>query len=306
MVSSDFKTAKFSWFEDGEINVKNNCIDRHLEKSTPALIWERDEPGNHEIWSFSKLSKKVHQIAFQLKEMGVTRGSKVAIYMPTNPTSVACMLACAQLGAVHNVVFAGFSANALAERCRDSNAKVLITTKNLTRGGKTIDIGKKVISEAVKNSGCIEHVLLDGDDWLDETCENVTYHKINENFSEFSENVSLNSEDELFILYTSGSTGKPKGLVHTQAGYLLYAGITHEYIFDYQPGDVYACVADIGWITGHSYVVYGPLANGSTTVVFESTPLYPDAGRYWEMVQRLKINQFYGAPTAIRLLLRYG
>lgn len=310
VVDANFQKAEFRWFDDGVINAKQNCVDRHVDKTTPALIWERDEPGTHETWSYSKLAKKVHQIAFQLKELGVRRGSKVAIYMPTNPTSVAAILACAQLGAVHNVVFAGFSSNALAERCRDSDAKVLITTKHFTRGGKTVDIGKKVIESAVKSAGCIEHVLLDGDDWLENISDGVEYHKIKENSGEngreFCENEPMNSEDELFILYTSGSTGKPKGLVHTHAGYLLYAGITHQYIFDYQPGDIYACVADIGWITGHSYVIYGPLVNGATTVLFESTPTYPDASRYWEMVERLKINQLYTSPTAIRALYACG
>lgn len=306
VLQADFEKAEFRWFNDGELNAKYNCVDRHIERnvSHPALVWERDEPGCHEYWSYTDLANKVHQIAYQLKNLGVTKGSKVAIYMPTNPTSVAAILACAQLGAVHNVVFAGFSANALADRTRDAEAKVVISTTSMTRGGRTINIGDTILYDAVSQSPCVEHVLLDGQDYPSKTAAGVKYHKIEDNQDTFVENETMNAEDELFILYTSGSTGKPKGLVHTQAGYLLYAGMTHEHIFNYKPGDTYACVADIGWVTGHSYVIYGPLVNGATTVLFESTPTFPDPGRYWEMVERLKINQFYTSPTAIRLL--YG
>lgn len=304
----DFNSAKFEWFSDGQINVKENCVDRHVTAfpDKTALIHEPDEPGTHEKISYKQLQTLVHKIAYKLVNIGVKKGDKVAIYMPTNPQSVAAMLACAQIGAVHNVVFAGFSSKALAERIDDSGAKVLLTSEVMVRGGKVIDIYEKIVKDAVDKSSCLQNVLIQGN--LPKTKSKnskVTFNLLEDGSNlEHTKNEALSSEDELFILYTSGSTGKPKGLVHTSAGYLLYAGITHEHIFEYEPNDIYACVADIGWITGHSYVVYGPLANGATTVLFSTTPTYPDAGRYWEMIQRLKINQFYTSPTAIRLL--YG
>uniref|UniRef100_A0A3Q4HQP2 Propionate--CoA ligase n=1 Tax=Neolamprologus brichardi TaxID=32507 RepID=A0A3Q4HQP2_NEOBR len=247
----DLSRGKIKWFEGGKLNVSVNCLDRHVHTCPErvALIWERDEKGSEMKYTYGELLEMTCRLGNLLRRHGVKRGDCVTIYMPTCPLAVASMLACARIGAAHNVVFAGFSADALAERIRDGE------------------------------------MLL-----LNVVCEPAV----------------MNSEDVLFLLYTSGSTGKPKGLVHTQAGYLLYAALTHRYVFSYHDGDVFGCVADIGWITGHSYVVYGPLANGATTVLFESTPIYPDPGRYWDMVERLKINQFYGAPTAIRLLLNYG
>uniref|UniRef100_A0A8C3MVX6 Acetyl-coenzyme A synthetase n=1 Tax=Geospiza parvula TaxID=87175 RepID=A0A8C3MVX6_GEOPR len=247
------------------------------------------------------------RLANTLKKYGIQKGDRVAIYMSVSPLSVAAMLACARIGAVHTVVFAGFSAESLAGRIMDSGCKAVITYNQGVRGGRTIEL-KATVDEAVKNCPSIKHVFVaqrtdnkvhmgDRDIPLEEEMTKADSTCIPE---------SMDSEDVLFMLYTSGSTGKPKGIVHTQAGYLLYAALTHKYVFDYQQGDVFGCVADIGWITGHSYVVYGPLCNGATSVLFESTPVYPDPGRYWEVVQRLKINQFYGAPTAIRLLLNYG
>ncbi|XP_065487142.1 acetyl-coenzyme A synthetase 2-like, mitochondrial isoform X1 [Caloenas nicobarica] len=297
------------WFLGGRLNVSVNCLDRHVEKSPNrvALIWERDEPGTAVHVTYRELLDLTCRLANTLKKYGIQKGDKVAIYMSVSPLSVAAMLACARIGAVHSVVFAGFSAESLAGRITDSGCKAVITYNQGVRGGRIIEL-KTTVDEAVKNSASIKHVFVaqrtdnkvqmgDHDIPLEEEMAKAASVCIPE---------SMDSEDMLFMLYTSGSTGKPKGIVHTQAGYLLYAALTHKYVFDYQEGDVFGCVADIGWITGHSYVVYGPLCNGGTSVLFESTPVYPDPGRYWEMVQRLKINQFYGAPTSIRLLLNYG
>lgn len=315
--SIDFENAKFAWFAESQINVKENCVDRHIFQEHPALIYEHDEAGVNMTYSYLDLQKLVHKIAYKLVNLGVKKGDTVAIYMPTNPESVATMLACAQIGAVHNVVFAGFSAKALAERMDDSQCRVLVTSESMIRGGKEIPIYQKIVREAIQSCSTIKSVLIQNENdnfqpgKVDKNAKSelVDFHPLEHDLEkssapEHTQNEVMNAEDNLFILYTSGSTGKPKGIVHTQTGYLLYAGITHQYIFDYQPGDIYACVADIGWITGHSYVVYGPLVNGATSVLFGSTPTYPDYGRYWEMVERLKINQFYTSPTAIRLL--YG
>ncbi|KAI6071468.1 Acetyl-coenzyme A synthetase 2-like, mitochondrial [Aix galericulata] len=297
------------WFLGGRLNVSVNCLDQHVEKSPDrvALIWERDEPGTAVHVTYRELLELTCRLANTLKKYGIRKGDKVAIYMSVSPMSVAAMLACARIGAVHTVVFAGFSAESLAGRIMDSGCKAVITYNQGVRGGRIIEL-KTTVDEAVKNCPSVKHVFVaqrtdnkvqmgDRDVPLEEEIAKAASECIPE---------SMDSEDMLFMLYTSGSTGKPKGIVHTQAGYLLYSALTHKYVFDYQEGDVFGCVADIGWITGHSYVVYGPLCNGGTTVLFESTPVYPDPGRYWEVVQRLKINQFYGAPTAIRLLLNYG
>ncbi|NXJ97710.1 ACS2L synthetase, partial [Corythaixoides concolor] len=286
-----------------------NCLDRHVEKSPNrvALIWERDEPGTAVFVTYRELLDLTCRLANTLKKYGIQKGDKVAIYMSVSPLSVAAMLACARIGAVHTVIFAGFSAESLAGRIMDSGCKAVITYNQGVRGGRIIEL-KTTVDEGVKNCPRIKHVFVaqrtdnkvqmgDRDIPLEEEMAKAASVCIPE---------SMDSEDTLFMLYTSGSTGKPKGIVHSQAGYLLYAALTHKYVFDYQQGDVFGCVADIGWITGHSYVVYGPLCNGATSVLFESTPVYPDPGRYWEVVQRLKINQFYVAPTAIRLLLNYG
>uniref|UniRef100_A0A8C1W857 Acetyl-coenzyme A synthetase n=1 Tax=Cyprinus carpio TaxID=7962 RepID=A0A8C1W857_CYPCA len=246
------------------------------------------------------------RLANTLKSYGVQRGERVAIYMPVSPMAVAAMMACARIGAVHNVVFAGFSSEALAGRIQDAQCKFVITCNQGVRGGRIFDL-KSTVDKAVKSCPSIQHVFV-----AKRTNNSVPMGKLDISLDEVMAGQSsvcapepMDSEEMLFMLYTSGSTGKPKGIVHTQAGYLLYASLTHQYVFDYTPGDVFGCVADIGWITGHSYVVYGPLCNGATSVLFESTPVYPHPGRYWETVQRLRINQFYGAPTAIRLLLKY-
>uniref|UniRef100_A0A8C3FZV5 acetate--CoA ligase n=1 Tax=Chrysemys picta bellii TaxID=8478 RepID=A0A8C3FZV5_CHRPI len=272
-----------------------------------ALIWEKDEPGTEVKITYRELLDMTCRLANTLKKYGVQKGDRVAIYMPVTPLAVAAMLACARIGAIHTVVFAGFSAESLAGRIIDSGCKAVITYNQGVRGGRVVEL-KKTVDEAVKNCPSVKHVFV-------AQRTDSTVHMGNRDIpleEEMAKEApvcapeSMDSEDMLFMLYTSGSTGKPKGIVHTQAGYLLYAAVTHKHVFDYQQGDVFGCVADIGWITGHSYVVYGPLCNGGTSVLFESTPLYPDPGRYWETVQRLKINQFYGAPTAVRLLLKYG
>nr|XP_006632430.1 PREDICTED: acetyl-coenzyme A synthetase 2-like, mitochondrial [Lepisosteus oculatus] len=305
----DLRQGRIRWFEGGQLNTSVNCLDRHVHTCPDrvALIWEKDEPGTQVKITYRQLLELTCRLGNVLKRQGVRKGDCVTLYMPPCPVAVAAMLACARVGAVHNVVFAGFSSEALADRIRDAQSKLVITVNQGLRGGKTIDL-KKTVDQAIKSCPSVQRVLVamrtenpvamtDKDVPLEEEMmkEDVT-----------CEPVAMESEDALFVLYTSGSTGKPKGLVHTQAGYLLYTSLTHRYVFNYHDGDVFGCVADIGWITGHSYIVYGPLCNGGTTVLFESTPVYPNPGRYWETVERLKISQFYGAPTAIRLLLKYG
>ncbi|XP_005072607.1 acetyl-coenzyme A synthetase 2-like, mitochondrial [Mesocricetus auratus] len=305
----DFRTGKIGWFLGGQLNVSVNCLDQHVQKSPEAvaLIWERDEPGTEVRITYRELLETTCRLANTLKRHGVHRGDRVAIYMPVSPLAVAAMLACARIGAIHTVVFAGFSAESLAGRINDAKCKVVITFNQGLRGGRVVEL-KKIVDVAVKNCPTVQHVLVAHrtDAKVHMGHLDIPLEQEMANEAPVCAPESMSSEDMLFMLYTSGSTGSPKGLVHTQAGYLLYAAMTHKLVFDYQPGDVFGCVADIGWITGHSYVVYGPLCNGATTVLFESTPVYPDAGRYWETVQRLKINQFYGAPTAVRLLLKYG
>ncbi|XP_059696766.1 acetyl-coenzyme A synthetase 2-like, mitochondrial isoform X2 [Haemorhous mexicanus] len=297
------------WFLGGRLNVSVNCLDQHVEKSPNrvALIWERDEPGTAVHVTYRELQDLTCRLANTLKKYGIQKGDRVAIYMSVSPLSVAAMLACARIGAVHTVVFAGFSAESLAGRIMDSGCKAVITYNQGVRGGRTIEL-KATVDEAVKSCPSIQHVFVAQrtDNKVHMGDRDIPLEEEMTKADPTCPPESMDSEDVLFMLYTSGSTGKPKGIVHTQAGYLLYAALTHKYVFDYQQGDVFGCVADIGWITGHSYVVYGPLCNGATSVLFESTPVYPDPGRYWEVVQRLKINQFYGAPTAIRLLLNYG
>ncbi|XP_007904225.2 acetyl-coenzyme A synthetase 2-like, mitochondrial [Callorhinchus milii] len=305
----DLSRGRIRWFDGGKLNVSVNCLDRHVHTCPDrvALIWEQDEPGTQVKITYRQLLEVTCRLANTLKRRGVRRGDRVTLYLPASPIAVASMLACARIGAVHTVVFAGFSADALANRIQDAQSETVITVNQALRGGRVIEL-KKTVDEAVKSCPSIKQVLV-----ATRTENKVPMSDIDVPLEEemmreeaVCEPVAMESEDLLFLLYTSGSTGKPKGLVHTQAGYLLYAALTHRYVFDYHDGDVFGCVADIGWITGHSYVVYGPLCNGGTTVLFESTPVYPNAGRYWEMVERLKINQFYGSPTAIRLLLKYG
>ncbi|XP_045301484.1 acetyl-coenzyme A synthetase 2-like, mitochondrial isoform X3 [Leopardus geoffroyi] len=276
----DFSSGKIGWFLGGQLNVSVNCLDQHVRKSpeSVALIWERDEPGTEVRITYRELLETTCRLANTLKRHGIRRGDRVAIYMPVSPLAVAAMLACARLGAVHTVVFAGFSAESLAGRINDAKCKVVITFNQGLRGGRVVEL-KKIVDEAVKHCPTIQHVLV-----AHRTDNKVHMGRLDiplEQEMAKEDTVcapeSMSSEDMLFLLYTSGSTGTPKGLVHTQAGYLLYAAVTHRLVFDYRPGDIFGCVADIGWITGHSYVVYGPLCNGATTVLFESTPVYPDA-----------------------------
>ncbi|XP_028845838.1 acetyl-coenzyme A synthetase 2-like, mitochondrial isoform X2 [Denticeps clupeoides] len=304
----DVERGRIGWFLGGQLNVSVNCLDVHVARHPDrvALIWEKDEPGTEVRVTYRDLLETTCRLANALKRHGIRKGDRVAIYMPVSPMAVAAMLACARIGAVHMVVFAGFSSEALAGRVQDAQCKALITCDQGVRGGRVINL-KATVDAAVKSCPSVQHVFVarrTGDrvppGKLDVPLEEAMAKEPAECVPE-----AMGSEEPLFMLYTSGSTGKPKGIVHTQAGYLLYAALTHQYVFDYHAGDVFGCVADIGWVTGHSYVVYGPLCNGATTVLFESTPVYPDPGRYWETVQRLGINQFYGAPTAIRLLLKY-
>jgi len=310
VLEHDFISAQVKWFLGGRLNVCYNCVDRHLESRADktAIIWEGNEAGDCKSYSYKDVYEEVCKIANVLKKLNISKGDRVALYMPMVPELAFSMLACARIGAVHSVIFGGFSAESVRDRIEDSQCKIVITSNEGLRGDKTIPL-KETIDEALVNVSCIEHVLVqkrtdaktnmieNRDLWLHEETASVDAECACE---------SMDSEDPLFILYTSGSTGSPKGVLHTQAGYLLHTAITHKYIFDYHEEDIYFCAADIGWITGHSYIVYGPLCNGATTVMFESIPTYPDAGRYWDVIARHKVNIFYTAPTAIRAVAKSG
>ena len=307
---ADYKEVDFSWFLGGRINASFNCIDRHLPTlgDKTAIIWAQDEPGVYTHITYRELKHHVCRVANVLLNHGVKKGDRVCLYMTMIPELVYTMLACARIGAVHSVVFGGFSAEALRDRIVDAHCRVVVTANEGLRGGKRVPL-KRTVDRAIEGMSMVEAVLVarrtDGDVpmepgrdlWLDEEMTRQRSTCTNE---------WMGSEDPLFILYTSGSTGKPKGLLHTTGGYLTYAAFTHKLVFDYHPGDIYFCAADIGWVTGHSYIVYGPLANGATTVIFESTPLYPDAGRYWQIVDDLGVNILYTAPTALRALAQAG
>jgi acetyl-CoA synthetase len=306
----DWEWGQVQWFLNGRLNACHNCVDRHVAArgAQPALIWESDTPGQGRTIDYRELHREVCRLANVLRHHGIRRGDRVAIYMPMIPEAVYAMLACARIGAVHNVVFAGFSAESLRDRINDSRAKAVITADEGLRGGKTIPL-KRTVDEAVMACPTVKSVFVaqrTGNKIPFYPQRDVWLRPAMDGERPFCPMEHLDSEDTLFLLYTSGSTGRPKGVAHTTAGYPLQAALTHRYVFDFHPGDVYACVADIGWITGHSYVVYGPLANGATTVLFESVPTFPDPGRYWEMVERLGITQFYTAPTAIRAVAREG
>lgn len=306
-----FERGDASWFLEGELNACYNLVDRWaIERpNDAAIIWEADEPGNHETITFSQLLERVCQTAGVLRSLGVKKGDIVVIYMPMIPDTVICMLACARLGAVHSVVFAGFSSDSLRDRVQDSQTRVVLTSDEGRRGGRTIAT-KSIVDAALKECPNVEHVVVakrtgavdvpwvDGrDKWLQELAQAQR---------SYLAPVPVNSEDPLFVLYTSGSTGKPKGIIHSTAGYLLGAALSVRHVFDVHPGDRFGCMADIGWITGHTYIVYGPLMNGTTTLIFESTPMYPTASRYWDVVDTHKLTQFYTAPTSIRMLRRLG
>jgi len=306
----NFTDPKVTWFEDGELNITENIFERNKEKGDDiAIIWEPNEPNEENItYTYNQLFEEVCSFANVLKKLGVGKGDRVVIYLPMIPEAAISMLACARIGAVHSVVFAGFSASSLSDRINDCEAKLVITSDGNFRGNKVIPV-KDVVDEAIESTSSIDHVLT-----IRRTASpikmkknrDVWYHEIVNNVDKSCEAEKMKSEDLLFILYTSGSTGKPKGVVHTCAGYMLYTQFTFENVFQYKDGDTYWCTADVGWITGHSYIVYGPLLRGAKTIVFEGVPSYPDASRFWEIIDKHKVNQFYTAPTAIRALQSFG
>ena len=309
VLSWDFNKPEVKWFENAKLNITENCIDRYLftNADKTAIIWEPNDPKEEaQHISYEELHKKVNKFANVLKSKGIEKGDRVCIYLPMIPELAVAMLACARIGAIHSVVFAGFSSKALATRTNDADCKMLITSDGSYRGNKTIDL-KSIVDKALEECPGVESVLvakrLDSDIEMKEGRDEWLQPLLDE-ASDECEAETMDAEDPLFILYTSGSTGKPKGMLHTTAGYMVYTAYTFKNIFQYKEGDVYWCTADIGWITGHSYILYGPLANGATTVMFEGVPSYPDAGRFWDVVEKHKINQFYTAPTAIRSLAK--
>jgi acetyl-CoA synthetase len=302
---------QIKWFEDGLLNVSYNCIDRHLAKQAQqtAIIWEGDAPETDQNISYQQLHDEVCRLANGLKNLGVAKGDRVAIYMPMVPEAAYAMLACTRIGAVHSIVFAGFSPNAIADRINDCDAKVVITADEGRRGGKTVPL-KLNVDEALKDNRCpsIKHNIVFQNTRAEVPFnpQDLWWHELIADCATECAPTEMNAEDPLFILYTSGSTGTPKGVVHTTGGYLVYAALTHKYVFDYHPGEIYWCAADVGWITGHSYMVYGPLANGATTLLFEGVPTYPDVRRICQIVDKHKVNILYTAPTAIRALMAHG
>lgn len=304
------KKVSVKWFYDGTTNVSYNCIDRHLPKRAKqtAIIFEGDDPKESKNITYQELSDEVCKLANGLKEIGVKKGDRVTIYMPMVPEGVYAMLACARIGAIHSVVFGGFSPDSIVNRILDCKSEFVITADEGLRGQKVIPL-KKNIDEALKKCPNVKKCIVlkrTGGSVPFDTKRDVWYHELTSKMSTTCKSEEMNAEDPLFILYTSGSTGKPKGVLHTTGGYLVYASMTHQYIFDYKDGDIYWCTADIGWVTGHSYIVYGPLSNGATTLVFEGVPSYPDASRFWQVIDKHKVNIFYTAPTALRALMREG
>ncbi len=308
--SADFSKGHSTWFLGGKLNVTANCIDRHLDNrgDQMAIIWEGDDPSEHKKISYKELHEHVSKMGNVLRQRNVKKGDRVCIYMPMIPEAAYAMLACARIGAVHSVVFGGFSPEALKDRILDSDCQVIITADEGYRGGKTVPLKEntdKALESCPRVHTCLVIQRTSGDiDWLEG--RDVWYHDASNNVSSECHPEIMDSEDPLFILYTSGSTGKPKGVMHTTAGYLLMSAMSHKYTFDYKEGDVYWCTADVGWITGHSYIVYGPLCNGGTTLMFEGVPTYPDASRFWQVIDKHQVNQFYTAPTAIRALMGAG
>ena len=310
VVESNLREGQAKWFADGSLNVTVNCIDRHLpdRADQAAIIWEGDEPTDSLTITYSELSTRVNVMANILKSRGVKKGDRVCIYMPMIPEAAYAMLACARIGAIHSVVFGGFSPGALRDRILDANCESVITADEGVRGGKTIPL-KHNVDLAVEECPNVHTVIVvprTGADITMVSGRDVDYAAAANNASDDCPPEVMSAEDPLFILYTSGSTGKPKGVLHTTAGYLLGAAMTHRYVFDYKDGDIYWCTADVGWVTGHSYIVYGPLANGAVTLMFEGVPTYPDAGRFWQIIDKHAVNIFYTAPTALRSLMGLG
>lgn len=308
--SGDFAKAQVQWFSGAKLNVAYNCIDRHLDKrgDQTAIIWEGDEKEDDKRISYRELHTYVCRLANALKTRGVKKGDRVCIYMPMIPEAAYAMLACARIGAIHSVVFGGFSPESIKDRILDSDCQTVITADEGVRGGRLIPL-KANVDKALENCPNVHSVIVvkrtnASIPWHEK--RDVCYHKATEAADSECEPELMDAEDPLFILYTSGSTGKPKGVMHTTAGYLLGAAITHKYVFDYHEGEVYWCTADVGWVTGHSYIIYGPLANGAITLMFEGVPTYPDASRFWEVVDKHQVNIFYTAPTAIRALMAGG
>ncbi|MGJ3234077.1 acetate--CoA ligase [Marivirga sp.] len=311
IVEWNFEEPKIEWFKGAKLNITENILEKHLFTmgDKPAIIWEPNEPGDeNQTITFRQLYEKVNQFANAMKAKGIKKGDRVIIYMPMVPEAAVAMLACARIGAVHSVVFAGFSSNALADRINDCEAKMVLTSDGNFRGAKSIPV-KAVVDEALEKTKTIENVIVfkrTGEEVEMKSGRDIWWHEAIKGQSTECPAEEMDAEDMLFILYTSGSTGKPKGVVHTCGGYMVYSKYSFENVFQYDQGDVYWCTADIGWITGHSYIVYGPLLAGATTVMFEGVPTYPDAGRFWDVVDKYKVNQFYTAPTAIRALQAFG
>jgi len=304
------KEVKIKWFQDGTLNASANCIDRHLKdkKDKTAIIWVGDDPKDSQKISYKELHEKVSKAANGLKKLGIKKGDRVTIYLTMIPELAILMLACVRIGAVHSIIFGGFSADSISGRVNDCESEYIITADEGVRGGKTIPL-KYTTDEALESCPNVKKCIVvkrTGNyiNWDQE--RDVWYHDLIKDVSKHCEPEEMNAEDPLFILYTSGSTGKPKGVLHTTGGYMVYASMTHQYIFNYKPKDIYWCTADIGWVTGHSYIIYGPLANGATTIMFEGIPNYPTTSRWWQIIDKYKVNTFYTAPTAIRALMREG